>query len=71
MVSGSWNDPYSGETITDASQLDIDHLVPLREAHESGGHVWGADKRRDCASNNQTVSAAENGGYLNLNIFNH
>jgi hypothetical protein len=26
VVSGIWNDPYSGKTITDASQLDIDHL---------------------------------------------
>ena len=37
VVSGSWKDPCSGSTITDASQLDIDHLVPLKEAHESGG----------------------------------
>ena len=28
VVSGSWNDPYSGRTITDASKLDIDHMVP-------------------------------------------
>ena len=36
VVSGSWNDPYSGRTITDATKLDIDHMVPLKEAHQSG-----------------------------------
>ena len=37
VVSGSWLGAYSGEIFTDASLLDIDHLVPLKEAHESGG----------------------------------
>ena len=50
MVSGSWSEPYSRKTITDASQLDIDHLVPLKEAHESGGFAWDADRRRDYAN---------------------
>jgi len=50
VVSGNWNDPYSGKTITDASQLDIDHLVPLKEVHESGGHAWDDYKRRDYAN---------------------
>ena len=26
VVSGSWDDPYSGRTITDATKLDIDHM---------------------------------------------
>jgi len=50
VISGSWNDPYSGKTFTDASKLDIDHLVPLKEAHESGGFDWDADRRRDYAN---------------------
>ena len=49
-VAGSWNDPYSGRTITDASKLDIDHMVPLKEAHESGGYAWDAYRRRDYAN---------------------
>ena len=36
MLSGSWNDPYSGKTIIDATKLDIDYMVPLKGAHESG-----------------------------------
>ena len=50
VVSGSWDDPYSGRTITDASKIDIDHMVPLKEAHESGGHAWDVYRKRDYAN---------------------
>jgi len=50
VVTGSWIDPYSGKTITDATKLDIDHLVPLLEAHQSGGHAWDAYKRQEYAN---------------------
>ena len=50
VVSGKWLGMYSGEVFTDASQLDIDHLVPLKEAHESGGYAWDADRKRDYAN---------------------
>ena len=36
MVSGSWNEPNSDRIITDATKLDIDHMVPLKE----GPPVW-------------------------------
>ena len=50
VVSGSWLGAYSGEVFTDASQLDIDHLVPLKEAHISGGYAWDAYRKRDYAN---------------------
>jgi hypothetical protein len=50
VVSGSWLGAYSGNVFTDASQLDIDHLVPLKEAHESGGYAWDAYRKRDYAN---------------------
>ena len=50
VVSGNWLGSYSGEVFTDASQLDIDHLVPLKEAHESGGHAWDSYRKRDYAN---------------------
>ena len=40
VVSGQWLDPYTGQTFTDPSDLDIDHVVPLAEAHRSGASHW-------------------------------
>ncbi len=36
VIAGRWTDPYSGEVITDPSDLDVDHMVPLRNAHRRG-----------------------------------
>ena len=33
---GIWVDPYTGETINDAREIDIDHFVHLKNAHEFG-----------------------------------
>ena len=64
VVSGSWLGSYSGDVFTDASKLDIDHLVPLKEAHESGGYAWDAARRRDYAndlSDPNTLIAVDRG----------
>lgn len=37
VASGRWTDPYSGEVFTDPKDLDVDHMVPLRNALLSGG----------------------------------
>ncbi len=50
VLSGSWDDPYSGRTITDATRLDIDHMVPLKEAHESGAANWSRERKRAYAN---------------------
>ena len=50
VVSGSRDDPYSGRTITDATKLDIDHMVPLKEAHQSGAANWSRERKRAYAN---------------------
>lgn len=45
-----WYGPYTGMTFTDTGALDIDHLVPLKEAHESGGYAWTPAARRAYAN---------------------
>ncbi len=50
VVKGLWNDPYTGMTFTESSDVDIDHVVPLKEAHGSGGHSWTREKRRAYAN---------------------
>jgi hypothetical protein len=37
---GTWNDPYTGTTMTTASDIQIDHLVPLKNAYVSGAFAW-------------------------------
>uniref|UniRef100_UPI00369ECA99 HNH endonuclease family protein n=1 Tax=Streptomyces sp. NPDC058739 TaxID=3346618 RepID=UPI00369ECA99 len=49
-VSGSWYSPYDGATWTAASDLDIDHLVPLAEAWDSGAGSWTTSKRQSFAN---------------------
>lgn len=44
-VTGTWLDPYTGATLTDSSDVDIDHVVPLANAWRSGASGWsGADR---------------------------
>jgi hypothetical protein len=50
IVGGSWFSAYDGVTTTDASKFDIDHLVPLKEAWDSGAHAWSDDRREAFAN---------------------
>ena len=47
---GEWLSEYDGETVTDGSDLDVDHLVPLAEAWDSGAWQWDDDRRTDFAN---------------------
>ena len=49
-TSGSWYSPYDGATWTAASDVDIDHLVPLAEAWDSGASTWTTAKRQSLAN---------------------
>ena len=49
VLSGQWNDPYTGQSFTNPTDLDIDHMVPLKEVHQSGGWEWNEDKRKEYA----------------------
>lgn len=50
VISGLWEDPYTGNSYTDPSVLDIDHLVPLKEAHESGAYQWDKEMKKQYAN---------------------
>jgi hypothetical protein len=50
VASGEWADPYTGIKFTDPGDLDIDHVVSLRAAHDSGGYLWDADRRKSFAN---------------------
>ena len=50
VASGSWAGPYTGEVFTDPGSLDIDHMVPLANAHRSGAWAWSGAKKREYAN---------------------
>src|SRR5690348_8443366 len=41
ITDGRWTSAYDGVIVTDASKLDLDHLVPLAEVQRSGRIVDG------------------------------
>ncbi|MFE6777807.1 HNH endonuclease family protein [Streptomyces sp. NPDC057702] len=49
-TSGSWYSPYDGATWFAASDVDIDHLVPLAEAWDSGARDWSTATRQSFAN---------------------
>lgn len=50
VVSGRWHDPYTNKTFTHPSDLDIDHVVPLGNAHISGGFSWNSQQKEAYAN---------------------
>jgi hypothetical protein len=50
VKAGLWRCPYTGRVFTNPRKLDIDHVVPLVYAHNNGGAVWPAAKKK-CFSN--------------------
>ncbi|KAF7348213.1 hypothetical protein MSAN_01774500 [Mycena sanguinolenta] len=48
--TGNWVSPYDGVATTLASDLDIDHLVPLKEAWISGARNWTPAQREAFAN---------------------
>ncbi|RAO40491.1 6-phosphogluconolactonase [Micromonospora saelicesensis] len=49
-TSGRWYSPYDGATWTAASDVDIDHVVPLAEAWRSGANSWTTSRRQSFAN---------------------
>jgi hypothetical protein len=63
VVAGDWFSIYDGITSDQPSELDVDHVVALENAHTSGGWQWEADRRRHFANdpdNLLAVSSASN-----------
>jgi hypothetical protein len=50
LTGGKWISAYDGKTVTNASQLDVDHLVPLAEAWRSGAWKWTPAQRQAFAN---------------------
>jgi hypothetical protein len=42
---GLWTSIYDGRLLTAASEVDLDHVVALEQAHRSGGWRWSPQQR--------------------------
>ena len=62
---GRWFSVYDGVRTTDPSSFDVDHVVPLAEAWDSGARNW-SERRREAYANDlwkpalRAVSASSN-----------
>jgi len=50
VSTGKWYGNYTGQYYYNASELDIDHFIPLKNAHQSGGYDWSSAKKEEFAN---------------------
>jgi len=55
VLKGVWIDLFTGKEYSDPSKLDIDHMVPLKNVHISGGWDWSS-KRKELYANDLNES---------------
>lgn len=63
---GTWYSLWDGVTMTSTSQAQIDHVVPLAEAWDSGAYAWTSQKRdlyADWQTNLTAVTASSNASH--------
>ena len=50
VESGRWWAPHLGHHLENPRHIDVDHHVPLKNAHLSGGWVWDAERKKAYAN---------------------
>lgn len=50
IMNGQWLSIYDDEVVLEPEKLDIDHMVPLAEAWDSGAAGWSQDRRERFAN---------------------
>ncbi|MFC9595800.1 HNH endonuclease family protein [Streptomyces sp. NPDC056944] len=57
LSGGAWLSYYDGQEVNDPGKLDIDHMVPLAEAWDSGASSW-TPARREAYANDQGAATS-------------
>ena len=55
VSAGVWFDPYTEMQLNQASDLDVDHVIPLAYAHEHGGDAWSNKKKKAFATDQDNL----------------
>ena len=50
VATGRWYGAFAGIYVEAPGDFDIDHLVPLKNAHDSGGWAWSSDRKQEYAN---------------------
>ena len=50
VIAGDWVSPYDGARWSDPTDIDIDHVVALKEAWDSGAWAWSSATRKAYAN---------------------
>ena len=50
VAVGRWYGAFTGTYLDAPGDLDIDHLVPLKNAHDSGGWAWSGARKQEYAN---------------------
>ena len=61
VEKGLWVDPYTNKSITLASDLDVDHVIPLAYAHHSGGLSWSKSEKKEFAMDELNLLLVDDG----------
>lgn len=64
IEGGAWFSAADGDTLTNPASLDINHVVPLKEAWASGAHAWTPERREAFANDlldDRTLQAVSSG----------
>lgn len=55
VKTGQWKDYYYPQTFTKSSDIDVDHLIPLKNAFETGGGEWGRKEKETFANDPENL----------------
>ncbi|RKT54941.1 HNH endonuclease family protein [Saccharothrix australiensis] len=59
VTGGTLHDPYTGRTVTDVSEVQVDHVVPLAEMWRSGAAGWPPERRTAAANDLRNLLAVQ------------
>ena len=51
VETGRWYGVFTGAYFEDPGDVDVDHMVPLKNAHNSGGWTWSPAMKEEYANN--------------------
>ena len=58
-MTGRWISPFTGQVIQNASNIDIDHVVPLAWSWPRGAGQWTREKREQFANDSMNLWPVE------------